>query len=106
MTAKRVRDFHHRSTMNWTLLLLFCGLLAALSPPAQATGWNIGDVFAGVNGGCYDVYDNNPPADVSVNGTLNANSSGTIVLRFENNVNDANAVSGYIELDNGCRIYY
>lgn len=59
-----------------------------------------------VLGSWYDVYDDTPPADRSVNRTLNANSSGTIVLRFENNVNDANAVSGYIELDNGCRIYY
>lgn len=41
------------------LLLLAVGPLTAVSGPAHAsTTWNIGDVFAGVAGGNYNVYDN------------------------------------------------
>lgn len=42
------------------ILSLLVGVLAPLSSrPAQAiTAWNVGDVFAGVAGGSYNVYDN------------------------------------------------
>lgn len=42
-----------------TMLALLAGLLAPLSQPARAaTVWNLGDVFAGINGGQYQVYTN------------------------------------------------
>lgn len=43
---------------NFALLI---GILAPLASPAPAyasTVWNVGDVFAGVGGGAYNVYDN------------------------------------------------
>lgn len=42
-----------------TLSAMLVGFLAPLSQPARAsTTWNVGDVFAGINGGQYQVYTN------------------------------------------------
>lgn len=57
-------------------------------------------------GNWFTLNDPTPPADLTVSppASFNKNSTCTITFDFANNANDANAISGYILLDNGCRI--
>jgi hypothetical protein len=47
------------------------------------------------------------PVDLDVNATLGANQRRPVVMHFDNDVSDdVSALSGYIEMDNGCRVTF
>ncbi|MBI4203178.1 MAG: hypothetical protein HY532_08720 [Chloroflexi bacterium] len=57
--------------------LLAVGVLLAAPPPARAsTTWNVGDVFAGVAGGAYNVYDNSGTFKETISSGLGGFTTG------------------------------
>jgi hypothetical protein len=52
------------------------GLVRTAQPVQAATTWNVGDVFAGVGGGAYNVYDNNGVFKETINQGLSGFTTG------------------------------
>ena len=79
--------------------------ITAVHVSAWPSGWGtLEKIWVVDTSSTVNVNASNPPADATFSKWWSANSNATVTFDFQYSVGDVNAIHGYVELDNGCRI--